>query len=162
MPFNLPPFPSGHGTERENLAVEKEYETAAAKGYRPCLLYPCLHIQLIDCICTTGPTCKRMMDLTPNKVFKSSAFEPTDEELTKHARAKRRRRREASGRHPAQDVRIRSPSPKPKALEDRGLDDSDDELPDVSNMFDERPRKRRKKAAGDDVGRFFLLQCGRP
>jgi hypothetical protein len=59
---------------------------------------------------------------------------------------------------------MRSPSPKPKTLEDRGLDDSDDELPDVSNMFDERPRKRYKKTAVDDVSLFFsasvdLNQC---
>jgi hypothetical protein len=52
---------------------------------------------------------------------------------------------------------MRSPSPKVKDLEDRALNDSDDDLPDVSNMFDERPRKRHKKSAIDDVGPLFLL-----
>ena len=105
-----------------------------------------------------GPTCKKMMDLTPNRVFISSAFEPTDEELTNHARAKRRGRREVSGRFIAQNVKMRSPSPTVKTLEDRALDDSDDDLPDVSNMFDERPRKRHKKSAVDDVGPWFYLR----
>jgi len=27
---------SGEGSEKENLAVEKEFEAAVAKGYRPC------------------------------------------------------------------------------------------------------------------------------
>jgi hypothetical protein len=108
-----------------------------------------------------------MMDLTPNKVFKSSAFEPTDEELTNHARAKRRGRREASKRVvskrvvskrvPSGDVKMRSPSPKPMALEDRAADDSDDDLPDVTRMFDERPQKRRKRSTMDDVSPLFCL-----
>ena len=29
-------FDSGEGTEKENLAVEKEFEAALAKGHRPC------------------------------------------------------------------------------------------------------------------------------
>ena len=36
-------FDSGEGTEKENLAVEKEFETALAKGYRPCT--PILELQ---------------------------------------------------------------------------------------------------------------------
>ncbi|KAG5651444.1 hypothetical protein H0H81_008625 [Sphagnurus paluster] len=113
----------GEGNEKENLAAEKEYEAGAAKGYRPC------------------PTCKKMIDLSPDKVFKSSAFEPTDEELTNHARATRRvKGRKVSNR----DVRMRSPTPE-KTFEERGLDDSDDDLPDVSSLMDIRPAKRQKK-----------------
>lgn len=97
-----------------------------------------------------------MMDLTPSKVFKSSAFEPTDEELTNHARAKRRGRREVSKRVRSEDVKMRSPSPKPMALEDRAANDSDDDLPDVSCMFDERPHKRMRSTM-DDVSPFFCL-----
>ncbi|KAG5644269.1 hypothetical protein DXG03_008754 [Asterophora parasitica] len=114
---------SGEGDEKENLAAEKEYETGAAKGYRPC------------------PTCKRMTDLSPEKVFKSSAFEPTDEELTNHARATRRgNARKGTNR----DVKMRSPSPE-KSFEDRGVDDSDDDFPDVSSLLDTRPVKRQKR-----------------
>jgi hypothetical protein len=98
-----------------------------------------------------------MMDLTPHKVFKSSAFEPSDEELTNHARAKRRGRREVSRRVSVEDVKMRSSSPKLNALEACALDDSDDDLPDVSNMFDERPRKRHKKSAVHDVSSFLGL-----
>ncbi|RDB23958.1 putative ATP-dependent helicase C23E6.02 [Hypsizygus marmoreus] len=117
----------GEGSEKENLAAEKEYETGAAKGYRPC------------------PTCKKMMDLTPNKVFRSSAFEPTDEELTNHPRATRRgKSRVLTKRTSDGDVKMRSPSPE-RSFEERGLDDSDDDLPDVSSMLEERPVKKQRK-----------------
>ncbi|KAH0579625.1 hypothetical protein H2248_002475 [Termitomyces sp. 'cryptogamus'] len=115
----------GQGSENGNLQVEREYETGAAKGYRPC------------------PTCKKMADLTPNKVFKASAFEPTDEELTKHARETHRNY--GVRRVSARDFKIRSPS-STASFEDRGLDDSDDDLPDVSTIFDKRPAKRQKKS----------------
>ncbi|KAG5722781.1 putative SWI/SNF-related matrix-associated actin-dependent regulator of chromatin subfamily A member 3-like 2, partial [Termitomyces sp. T112] len=115
----------GQGSENENLQVEREYETGAAKGYRPC------------------PTCKKMADLTPNKVFKASAFKPTDEELTKHARETHRNY--GVRRVSARDFKIRSPS-STASFEDRGLDDSDDDLPDVSTIFDKRPAKRQKKS----------------
>ncbi|KAF8890769.1 SNF2 family N-terminal domain-containing protein [Infundibulicybe gibba] len=122
----------GHGNEKENLAIEKEYEKAVAKGYRPC------------------PTCKKMMDLTPEKVFKSSAFEPTDEELSNHARAQRRAQRKPSSqtKH-SKIIRVRSPSPE-KSWEERAMDSDDDDLPDVSEMFDRRSAKRQKKSLVDD------------
>ncbi|KAF8064022.1 SNF2 family DNA-dependent ATPase [Lyophyllum atratum] len=113
----------GEGNEKENIAAEKEYETGAAKGYRPC------------------PTCKKMNDLNPDKIFKSSAFEPTDEELTNHARATRRAK---VRKVPNRDVRMRSPSPE-KTFEERGLDDSDDDLPDISTLLEKRPAKRQKR-----------------
>ncbi|KAF9468325.1 SNF2 family DNA-dependent ATPase [Collybia nuda] len=112
----------GEGSEKENLAAEKAYEIAATKGHRPC------------------PTCKKMVDLTPDKVFKSSAFEPSDEELTKHARLKRMEKKGLSKRHSNEDIVMHSPS-----FDDKSLDDSDDDLPDVSNMLEERPSKRQKK-----------------
>ncbi|KAG5352566.1 hypothetical protein C0989_001784 [Termitomyces sp. Mn162] len=90
-----------------------------------------------------GPTCKKMADLTPNKVFQASAFEPTDEELTKHARETHRNY--GVRRVSARDFKIRSPS-STASFEDRGLDDSDDDLPDVSTIFDKRPAKRQKKS----------------
>ncbi|KAG6810754.1 hypothetical protein H0H92_010463 [Tricholoma furcatifolium] len=115
------PTSSGQGNEKENLEAEKAYETAVAKGYRPC------------------PTCKKMTDLTADKVFKASAFEPTDEELTNHAQETRR----AKAPRKVPNRRIRSPTPE-KTFEDRGVDDSDDDLPDVSFMMDTRPAKRQK------------------
>ncbi|KAG6856050.1 hypothetical protein H0H87_008064 [Tephrocybe sp. NHM501043] len=115
----------GEGSEKENIEAEKEYESAAARGYRPC------------------PTCKKMIDLTPNKTFKASAFEPTNEELTNHACKTRRNKggRRISGR----DVRMRSPTPE-KSFEDHGLSDSDDDLPDVSTFLEDRPVKRQKRS----------------
>ncbi|KAG6902647.1 hypothetical protein C0995_013772 [Termitomyces sp. Mi166 len=136
----------GQGNEKENLEAEKEYETGAAKGYRPC------------------PTCKKMTDLTLNKIFKSSAFEPTDEELTKHAQEIRRSN--GARRISRRDVKIRSPFPK-ASFEDRGLDDSDDDLPDVSTILDERPIKRQKKSQivesdDDDVTDLAIDQVYKP
>jgi hypothetical protein len=139
---------SGEGTEKENLAVEKAYETAAAKGHRPCSHIIPSRIPFADPM-PAGPTCKKMMDLTPEKVFKSSAFEPSDEELTNHARSKRMEKKALVKRHSSEDIVMGSPS-----FDDRVLDDSDDDLPDVSSMFEERPWKRQKKSEArndDDV-----------
>ncbi|KAJ7085372.1 SNF2 family DNA-dependent ATPase [Mycena belliarum] len=100
----------GQGDEKQNLEMEKAYETAAAKGLRPC------------------PTCHKMTDLKPNKIFKSSAFEPSDEELEDHMRSRReaKRARYSWG----DDVKVRAVPQ--KAFEDRVFDsDSDDDMPDV-------------------------------
>lgn len=106
----------------------------------------------------------------PEKIFKAIAFEPTDEELSKYADSERRRRRNTSSSH-------RYPSfPKKKAVaygssedegsddelsvklhktfELKGLDDSDDDLPDLADIM--RPTKRRKTGERntDHVGWF--------
>jgi hypothetical protein len=119
----------GEGTEKENLAVEKEFEAALAKGHRPC------------------PTCKKMMDMkSGDKVFKSAAFEPTDEELREYSRSKWRVKREKTSR---QDIKMRSPSPvrsiSPTSSIPDIFDDSDDDLPDVAHMLDTPPKKRKEK-----------------
>ncbi|KAF8809842.1 SNF2 family DNA-dependent ATPase [Phlegmacium glaucopus] len=118
----------GEGTERENLAVEKEFEAALAKGYRPC------------------PTCKKMVDLkSTDKVFKSAAFEPTEEELREYARSGRRVKKEKASYHA---IKMRSPSPVRSISPARSipdvLDDSDDDLPDVAHMLDTLPKKRKE------------------
>ncbi|KAJ7886673.1 SNF2 family DNA-dependent ATPase [Mycena leptocephala] len=100
----------GEGNEKQNLAIEKEYEEAAAKGLRPC------------------PTCHKMTDLKSTKVFKSSAFEPTEDELHEHARSKREVKRPRYNW--GDDVKVRAVPQ--KAFEDRKLDsDSDDDMPDM-------------------------------
>ncbi|KAG6836974.1 hypothetical protein H0H93_016927 [Arthromyces matolae] len=137
----------GEGNEKQNFEAEKEFEAGAAKGFRPCKSSspssspPICPNNLVN---ATGPTCKKMVDLTPNKVFKASAFEPTDEELTKEAET---RRASGSRKLCCRDVDMKSLSSSPaKSFEDRALDDSDDDLPDVSTMLDERPSKRPKKS----------------
>ncbi|KAJ6476379.1 SNF2 family DNA-dependent ATPase [Mycena sanguinolenta] len=98
----------GEGNEKQNLAAEKEYEEAAAKGLRPC------------------PTCHKMTDLKSTKVFKSSAFEPTEEELEDRAQSKRQAKRPKYNKW--DDVKVRA---KPEiAFEDRRIDsDDDDDMP---------------------------------
>lgn len=111
-----------------------------------------------------GPTCKKMMDLSPAKVFKSSVFEPSDEELTKHARSKRERARKSwlkrdssEDEDDEDDVRMGSLEPKKNPSSSDLGDLSDDDLPDVANIFDERPAKRQKKeAASEDVSNYIL------
>ncbi|KAJ6562842.1 SNF2 family DNA-dependent ATPase [Mycena vulgaris] len=100
----------GEGNEKQNLDIEKEYEMAAAKGLRPC------------------PTCHNMTDLKATKIFKSSAFEPSEEELQQHARSRREAKRPRYNW--GDDVKVRAVPV--KAFEDRCLDsDDDDDLPDV-------------------------------
>jgi hypothetical protein len=76
----------------------------------------------------SGPTCKKMMDLTNAKTFKSSAFEPSEEELKEGLRTRRRQRTRDSS----------SPSPSPSPRKVINLVDSDDELPDMSQLLAER------------------------
>ncbi|KAF8134681.1 SNF2 family N-terminal domain-containing protein [Mycena galopus ATCC 62051] len=102
----------GEGDEKQNLAAEKAYEEAAAKGLRPC------------------PTCHKMTDLTATKVFKSSAFEPTEDELHEYARSKREAKRPKY--RWGDDVKVRVVKPEPElAFEARRIDsDDDDDMPD--------------------------------
>ncbi|KAL1746595.1 P-loop containing nucleoside triphosphate hydrolase protein [Schizophyllum fasciatum] len=129
----------GEGSEKENLRAEQEYERAVAQGLRPC------------------PTCKKMTNLKGDKIFKSSAFEPTKEEVKEH----KRRRREA--RKAAARARLRPHSifsddddsdieiedgPTKKTFEEMVLDDSDDDFPDLDKI-EERPVKKRKSNEGN-------------
>ncbi|KAF8888452.1 SNF2 family N-terminal domain-containing protein [Gymnopilus junonius] len=121
----------GYGSEKENMAAEKEYEAAVAKGHRPC------------------PTCKKMMDMkSPDKVFKASAFEPTEEDLGNHARDKRRARHDSRKGF----TKKRSPSPVKVIDIPDVLDDSDDDLPEVGHMLDTPLKKQRRKLAAKKGG----------
>ncbi|KAJ4480950.1 SNF2 family DNA-dependent ATPase [Lentinula aciculospora] len=133
----------GEGTERENLEAEKKFEEANAKGHRKC------------------PTCKTILDMGAEKIFKAAAFEPTDEELSKHTDSERRRRNNNRG---SSYLRVPSFLKKKKAVtygpsedegsddefsinshktfELKGLDDSDDDFPDLADII--RPTKKQK------------------
>ncbi|KAK0483680.1 SNF2 family DNA-dependent ATPase [Armillaria novae-zelandiae] len=115
----------GNGNEKENLAAEKKYEAAAAKGHRPC------------------PMCKEMQDVSDSKVFRSIAFQPTDEELTKHAKRKRTLKRAAA------HYEISDEEEEQKPLEERIASDSDDDLPDIASIM--RPKKKAKLERDDDT-----------
>jgi hypothetical protein len=120
-----------------DIRAEKEYETAAAKGLRPCLYFlllceKCLTMSL------PGPTCKQMNDLSAAKIFKSSAFEPSDEELTGAAKARRKQRSRVKHNEFSSDDDIDVATPPPKTFTGSkfDLDDSsDEEMPDVADLF---------------------------
>ncbi|KAJ7583553.1 SNF2 family DNA-dependent ATPase [Mycena floridula] len=126
----------GNGTEQENLAVEKQYEEAEAKGTRPC------------------PTCRKMQDFSENKIFKSIAFAPNAEDLKRVVRRQREARRisrksrskDASDDDQDDDnLDMDEDEVKPKTFEERALpSDSDDDMPDISEIFDQPPKKRFK------------------
>ena len=81
-----------------------------------------------------------------DKVFKSAAFEPSDEELRDYSRSKWQVKRKKTSRR---DIKMRSPSPvrsiSPTSSIPDIFDDSDDDLPDVAHMLDTPPRKRKEK-----------------
>ncbi|KIK57545.1 hypothetical protein GYMLUDRAFT_203637 [Collybiopsis luxurians FD-317 M1] len=130
----------GEGTEKENLEEEKRFEDANAKGYRKC------------------PTCNTMLDMGPEKIFKAAAFEPTDEEINKYAESERRRRRgrssyssqklpgfkkkKAATYGSSEDEGDSDGPMSEKVFEAKGLDDSDDDLPDLAEIM--RPSKKQK------------------
>ncbi|KAG7452506.1 uncharacterized protein BT62DRAFT_879840 [Guyanagaster necrorhizus] len=110
----------GNGSEKENLAAEKRYEEAASKGHRPC------------------PTCKEMQNVSDPKVFRSIAFQPTDEELTKHAKRKR------TFKSAVVDYDISDEDEEEqKPLEERVASDDDDDLPDITNIMLPEKKKAR-------------------
>ncbi|TBU55696.1 SNF2 family N-terminal domain-containing protein [Dichomitus squalens] len=115
----------GNNDEKENLRAEKEFETAAAKGLRPC------------------PTCKKMQDLRPNAVFLASAFMPTRDEVRAAVRAARRR--------PHSPPPPLKKKPKLEIIDISDLEssssdgDSDDSMPDVSVMLKSSPRDKGEK-----------------
>ncbi|KXN90402.1 hypothetical protein AN958_04271, partial [Leucoagaricus sp. SymC.cos] len=119
----------GQGTEKQNEAIEKAFETALSKGWRPC------------------PTCGKMGDLGAQKTFKWAAFEPTDQELRDYARLRReskkklaRKNKDSFRTHSSPANSVES-SPARDILE---LSDSDDDLPGLDSLV--RPSKRVKKA----------------
>lgn len=95
-----------------------------------------------------------MKDFTPAKVFKSCAFVPSDEELSKSAESKRRKARRANkgaaryGSDSNSDDSMDDAPAKRKAktFEELGMDDSDDDMPDIADIM--RPAKRMKNEKG--------------
>lgn len=143
---------SGEGDEKSNLQVEKEYEAAITKGLRPC------------------PSCKKMNDLRVTRVFKSSAFEPSEDEFRNATRRKTPRPGPSrllsrSGPAPAKSS-FDSKKPDIKSLEDIiDLSSSDDELPDVSSIFLRKasPKANLKKNViidSDDEGNVSFVHSG--
>ncbi|KAF8263933.1 SNF2 family N-terminal domain-containing protein [Lactarius quietus] len=126
----------GYGDERQNNLVEKAFEDAQAKGFRPC------------------PVCKKMNDIRPNSIFLSSAFEPSHEELRSYARAERERERLLRERRRKPVKQERKPSPKPKiALQPKQeiIDlSSDEELPDFSEILAGTKQEGKVKASPKD------------
>ena len=85
-----------------------------------------------------------MTDMGQQKTFKSAAFEPTDEELTNYARSKRRQNQSSTKRwkRSYSPVKAEPPSPTGSIIE---LSDSDEELPDVMDLFKKKPAPQDKK-----------------
>ncbi|KDQ52340.1 hypothetical protein JAAARDRAFT_210552 [Jaapia argillacea MUCL 33604] len=117
----------GTGTEQENLRAEKEYEEAAAKGYRPC------------------PTCKKMNDCFA-KVFRSSAFEPSDEELKEAKMAARRnRKRKRQDSLLAEQKTVKSFD----AMLVDSAESSDEDMPDISDILAGTDKKKKVVVESD-------------
>ncbi|KAL0066241.1 hypothetical protein AAF712_006672 [Marasmius tenuissimus] len=127
----------GYGSEKENIEAERRFEEASAKGWRPCP--------------TNG--CRRILDMSPDKLFKSFAFEPTDDDLRRYREAQRK------ARQPKKKIAIRYGSSEDedsdietqgKTFEQRGLDDSDDDLPELGSIIGQ-PAAKKRKVSGSSV-----------
>lgn len=95
-----------------------------------------------------------MTDLK-EKAFKTSAFEPTEDEFDAYIRSKRR---EKNNRH-VKTERRRTPSPARSIPSSLDSDSSDDDLPDVADMFVPKSKSKGKQKAKDEDGdvRFLVL-----
>ncbi|KAH8102694.1 SNF2 family DNA-dependent ATPase [Cristinia sonorae] len=113
----------GHGDEADNIRVEKEFEAAVAKGLRPC------------------PTCRKMNDFRSTHTFKSSAFQPTEEEFAEATRRKRpTQSRQSVGKlngaaSSSSSKTLQKPMNKLDLDDLSDLSDSDDDLPDISQVL---------------------------
>ncbi|KAI0742470.1 SNF2 family N-terminal domain-containing protein [Daedaleopsis nitida] len=116
----------GNHDEQTNLRIEKEFETAAAKGLRPC------------------PKCKKMQDLRPNSVFKMSAFMPSHDEVRAACRAATKARERARS-PPAKKAKIEISFSDDDSSDDSG---SDDGMPDLAALLKSSPRDDKKGAKG--------------
>lgn len=153
---------SGYGSEKENLAAEKAFDEAEAKGHRPCKCLNSYRHPYSLTSANVGPSCKKMIDMSPDHIFKTAAFEPTDEELSTYARKMRKEKAHARRRADLfdVDVKMQPPSPSGSLIE---LSDSDDgSLPDVMSMFKKpspvKKGKKKKKSTiySDDVSRILV------
>ncbi|KAL0564202.1 hypothetical protein V5O48_017851 [Marasmius crinis-equi] len=128
----------GYGSEKENIEAERRFDEANSKGWRPCP--------------TDG--CKRILDMSPERLFKSFAFEPTDDDLKRLTEAKRKARlpqkkkkvATSYGSSEDEDSDIEFVG---KTLEERGLDDSDDDLPELGAII--QPPAKKRKVSGSSA-----------
>jgi len=91
-----------------------------------------------------------MMDMkSSDKVFKASAFEPTDEEVKGYNRSKK------AANLPLIPKSSKSTSPT-RATPDELLSESDDDLPDVAQMM-EITKKKVNLTNGDVMSLLFSL-----
>lgn len=122
--------------------------------YVPHICSPCLVVDL-----DAGPTCKKMVDLTQDKIFKSCAFEPSQEDMSnaRHAQQKQRQKQRAKPEPMSSPTRTPSTGRKVKTLDDIGdmSDSSDEELPDVKSLLDVVDKKPEGKGKGKAVRRIM-------
>ena len=92
----------------------------------------------------SGPTCKKMNDISPNAIFLSSAFEPIPEELRAFARSEKERSRSAKEKKPVLLVPSKStaaaarrPPPQPETVELS----SDEDMPDFKQILSRSEKK---------------------
>ncbi|KAF9040113.1 SNF2 family N-terminal domain-containing protein [Panaeolus papilionaceus] len=132
----------GEGTEAENLAAEKAYELADARGQRPC------------------PTCQKMLDLkSPKNVFKTFAFEPSAKELAAAVKQREKAKSFVLGKSKSRFSKPiaveRSPSPALSITDSipEVLDSDDEDLPEPGDMFGvkkEKPKKSKVITSDDE------------
>ncbi|KAF7300275.1 SNF2 family DNA-dependent ATPase [Mycena kentingensis (nom. inval.)] len=115
----------GEGDEKKKNAREKEYEDAAAKGLRPC------------------PKCKKMVALDDKNIFRSAAFEPSEDEIDAYARSKRQGKRPRLAWE--EDVTTRRPILDKKPLQDRCNESDDSDLEDVPTLTTVRAKLEPKE-----------------
>ena len=88
-----------------------------------------------------------MVDLSAEKTFLAAAFEPTDEEMEHHKYIKREEKRNKKKRSvlPSSRDDSLSPSPTPMTIDEIiDLEDSDDDLPDMGDIFSTPVKKKSK------------------
>jgi hypothetical protein len=109
---------------------EQAIEEAQAKGHRPC------------------PVCGAMADLgSTANVFVSAAFEPSDDELLAEARRGQGGTNAGGGVRVKEDIKVERKLAQSLMDIDLTLSDSDDDMPDLSEIIAKDKAKRKVKGA---------------
>lgn len=140
---------------------QREGESSCREGVRNCR---CQRVATMWVIYSTwetaiqidsGPTCKKMMDLkASDKVFKASAFEPSEDDIRNYKRNQNSPRTD--------DVESKRSAAFATEVPDELTSDSDDDLPDVAHMLDNKKNKGQGKSqvlSDDDDVRVFWGHC---
>ena len=92
--------------------------------------------------------------MSPDKLIKSYAFEPTDDDLRRYRENQRKARqpkKKIAAYYGSSEDEASDSEQRGKTFEERGLDDSDDDLPELGSIIGQPAAKKRKVSGSSAI-----------